>query len=560
LKSLIINKCEPLVDDRYHWYAYRHNDVVCYVKGWLNCSGRILKDLEAARQIHILLYGLFSEDSIAEALDKMEGNFAFIYQATDQIVASVDKVRSYPLFWGGLDNALFISNSAQMLQQELGLNNKDKDPEAVIELKMAGYVTGTRTLFQDVKQIQPGEFLWVNSNGVIGRRQYYRFYAKRKAELKLGDWIDRLAETTQKVFQDIIDKIDGRQVWIPLSGGLDSRLVLAMFKELGYDNLVTFSYGLSGNWEAKVARQVAQDLGVRWHPMFFRRDWSSMFFFTKIREDYFSFANNLSTVPFLPDFYGLYLLRQEKLIPDEAVIINGQSGDFITGGHIPSFHKTKRDILWAYILECIVSKHYSLWDNLKTQKNIDRVNNRILGSLRWYKGVLTSQSAVDLMEHWEWQERQCKYVINGQRRSVCDCHDLGALATLCLADSKTPFFAGAKLPSMNASLISIFPRSYRSLASSYSISWKVPRSVHSWKRRWQVWYGGYLAGKSFQGAPVRNIHNIPLSTSLAGFGFRPRGSFSGVVFNIMGSIRVHCSFVSSILILLHNQDVMSSLF
>jgi len=44
-------------------------------------------------------------------------------------------------------------------------------------------------------------------------------------------------------------------------------------------------------------------------------------------------------------------------------------------------------------------------------------------------------------------------------RSVCDCHDLGAFATFCLANSKTPFFAGAKLPSMNASLTSIFPRS-----------------------------------------------------------------------------------------------------
>ena len=36
-------------------------------------------------------------------------------------------------------------------------------------------------------------------------------------------------------------------------------------------------------------------------------------------------------------------------------------------------------------------------------------------------------------------------------RSVCDCQDLGALAALCLANSKTPFFAGAKQPSMKAS-------------------------------------------------------------------------------------------------------------
>jgi len=43
--------------------------------------------------------------------------------------------------------------------------------------------------------------------------------------------------------------------------------------------------------------------------------------------------------------------------------------------------------------------------------------------------------------------------VSGDRKtsSVCDGHDLGAFAALCLADSKTPFFAGAKLPSMNAS-------------------------------------------------------------------------------------------------------------
>jgi hypothetical protein len=38
---------------------------------------------------------------------------------------------------------------------------------------------------------------------------------------------------------------------------------------------------------------------------------------------------------------------------------------------------------------------------------------------------------------------------------------------------------------------------------------------------------------------------------------RPRGSFIGVNDAIMGSIRFHCSFVSSILILLHNQAFMS---
>ncbi len=43
--------------------------------------------------------------------------------------------------------------------------------------------------------------------------------------------------------------------------------------------------------------------------------------------------------------------------------------------------------------------------------------------------------------------------VSGDRKtsSVCDGHDLGTFAALCLADSKTPFFAGTKVPSIKAS-------------------------------------------------------------------------------------------------------------
>jgi hypothetical protein len=150
--------------------------------------------------------------------------------------------------------------------------------------------------------------------------------------------------------------------------------------------------------------------------------------------------------------------------------------------------------------------------------------------------------------------------VSGDRktRSVCDCHDLGAFATLCLADSKTPFFAGAKLPSMNASRISILPRSYRSWASSCTMRLKTPCSTHFWNRLWHVWYGGYRWGRSFQGAPVRKIHKTPFKTSRGLRCFLPLGSRGSVDATIIGSIRLHCSFVISILIVLHIQDAMSS--
>jgi len=71
-------------------------------------------------------------------------------------------------------------------------------------------------------------------------------------------------------------------------------------------------------------------------------------------------------------------------------------------------------------------------------------------------------------------------------------------------------------------------------------------SVHYWKRRWQVLLGGYRSGRSLQGAPVRNIQRMPLSTARQSCGSRP--DFQGWVlgFGIYSAIRCHRSFVMSI--------------
>src|SRR6185295_7427299 len=76
---------------------------------------------------------------------------------------------------------------------------------------------------------------------------------------------------------------------------------------------------------------------------------------------------------------------------------------------------------------------------------------------------------------------------NGYRdrktRAVCNGHDLGPLAAFRLTNASTPFFALAKVPSTNASLKSIRPRSRRSSASAFTIFSNTPSRTHFWKRR-----------------------------------------------------------------------------
>lgn len=140
--------------------------------------------------------------------------------------------------------------------------------------------------------------------------------------------------------------------------------------------------------------------------------------------------------------------------------------------------------------------------------------------------------------------RRSRRCVDGERKTcaIRHCHELATFAPLGLSHSCAPFFATTKVPSMKHSLSSSPPRSFKSFASASSIKRSVPSRTHCWKRRWQVWYGGKRGGRSYQRAPLRNIHRMPLNTSRSSRRGRPRTT-SG--WGSRGSSKCHCSSLSS---------------
>jgi len=142
--------------------------------------------------------------------------------------------------------------------------------------------------------------------------------------------------------------------------------------------------------------------------------------------------------------------------------------------------------------------------------------------------------------------RRSTLCVDGDRKTsrVCHCHEFRTFAPLGLSNSEAPFFATMKVPSIKHSDRSNLPRECRSSAKVSSTSFSVPSLFHCWNRRWQVWYGGNLAGISHHRAPERNIQSTPFKTSRAERGGRPRvwitSSFSKRCF-----IKDHCSSVNS---------------
>lgn len=136
--------------------------------------------------------------------------------------------------------------------------------------------------------------------------------------------------------------------------------------------------------------------------------------------------------------------------------------------------------------------------------------------------------------------------VNGERKTkaVCHCHELRAFAPLSLSHCKAPFLADTKVPSIKVSDKSSLPRSSKSWAKVSSTFCSLPSLTHAWKRRWQVWYGGNLSGKSCHRAPERRIQSTPFKTSRAARGGLPRVWIPSV-FSNNGAIKAHCSSVNS---------------
>lgn len=130
-------------------------------------------------------------------------------------------------------------------------------------------------------------------------------------------------------------------------------------------------------------------------------------------------------------------------------------------------------------------------------------------------------------------------------RAVCHHHPLRAFPPLGRADGEPPFFAGAKLPSMNASLQCNRWRPSSSARNARQSLSQVPSSSQRRRRRQQVAGLGYAVGSAFQWAPVRSTQRIPSKQARSPAQGRPRPSWRRGKAGKWGAIFAHWASVTN---------------
>jgi len=355
---------------------------------------------------------------LKDLIPQLNGGWALVYEADSVVLAATDRFRSIPLFYAMENGKVFLSDDAREVLK--CLNDEELDDICAAEFLVTGYVTGKDTLYKGLYQIQPGEILEVkiykDASPQMSTRRYYRFIFGNYFEADEQELEEELSKLWHQIFNRYAIALKGKTPVIPLSGGLDSRLIVAMLKKCGVENVICFGYGRHGNDEVEASRAVANALGYEW--LFCPYDESSWYKWFREEQmcEYIDYGSNYSSIAHIQDWPATREILNNLSSHDDAVFIPGHTGDFLTGGHIAKeLFEAENAMCNVLVPEAVLSHHYMLWP---WRGVCPELHDLFVERIKQILPVFSDRdklAAIGSSETWELESRQARFIINSVR-------------------------------------------------------------------------------------------------------------------------------------------------
>jgi asparagine synthase (glutamine-hydrolysing) len=211
-----------------------------------------------------------------EFLQKLDGNFVIVIYDTRQnkIIVANDRHSLRPLYFARIGTKYVFSSEVKafLRDKEFGMEIDDK---AIGDFFAFGRIFGEKTFFKGVRVVKPASiFVW--SEGELLERQYWRFRFKKDADQRHDE--EYYARTLAKAYKTaVVERMKGKHDFgVFLSGGLDSRCIVGAVPHQS-PAVSTYTYGIKGGDEARLAEKVARKRKTRHKFIALREDYLSSF-------------------------------------------------------------------------------------------------------------------------------------------------------------------------------------------------------------------------------------------------------------------------------------------
>ena len=321
-----------------------------------------------------------------------------------QVEVNAGVIRAAPIFYLREGAHTIISDSPEFILKQM--KTVSLDQLSVLEFLSTGYVTGKRTLIEGLYTLQAGEALHIR-DGTMEVGDQYLYNTKKIENKSKEEFQAEFLRITENVFTDLKKDLGGRTAVVSLSGGYDSRLIVAMMKLYDFPNVICLNYGAADNLESRTSKKIAEKLGYPWlYIPYTANMWQSLFD-DEIFPHYVRFSHQMVSCSHLQE---LPSTRQFlKMFPDtkKYVFIPGHAMDFLVGGHISD--SLMGNPKFSDIIDYIIKRHYALIGPIKDSSIIDELTKQI----KHYSSFC--HEPFRIYELWEWRERQAKWIISANR-------------------------------------------------------------------------------------------------------------------------------------------------
>lgn len=395
----------------YQSHNTNQHNVIVYGVGHAFVDRYVLQDQLLVDYVYNILVN--TRDCI-QNLHKLDGFFSLVIKYPGKAILYVDRIRSIPLFYSTSTDTIYVSDKAYKINRVI---KSSDDPISYAEIRQTGYTINEDTLIKEIKQVEAGTYVTINikPNKSINteRRKYFQYRPRVNKIKSEKELLEKLAIVFWRAFKKLIKYAGGNKIVVPLSGGLDSRLVVYMLYRMGYKNVLCFTYGKPNNCEAKISKKIAERCNFEWVFIpYTRKMWHDLIRSNEGKK-YSRFAGNLTSLAHFQDFMAVKALSSK--IPKSSIFVPGHSADFMAGSHLGHHFVSQKTFNHNFVLNEIIHKHYNIMlSDVINSEYYPEIRKKILANMN-IKDTSTREGAASAYEHWDYKERQAKYIVNSVR-------------------------------------------------------------------------------------------------------------------------------------------------
>ena len=200
------------------------------------------------------------EEYGTDFVKKLNGSFviAICDLKREKLLFVNDRYGLIPHYYATNNGKLLFAPEVKAILQDKDFK-KELNDETVADFFAFGEILGNKTFFKGIEVLPPASIL-TYEKGEISIKQYWNYNYKPDYSKTEDEFVDELVKTFKKAIA--IRMKDNNHYGVSLSGGLDSRTVVAAIEKNKRKEVLAFTFGPLDCNEVKIAKKVSNKAGT----------------------------------------------------------------------------------------------------------------------------------------------------------------------------------------------------------------------------------------------------------------------------------------------------------